>query len=168
MITEILETERLQGGNVKLNFKRHNLIQLIKNVITDFNNQKPGIDFKPSQEELHVKIDIEWIKIVLRNIIENAIKFSKPESKPIQVSVIHEGSSILIKIKDDGPGIPEEELQNVFEPFYRTDKSRSKKTGGYGLGLALCKKIMDVHEGGIKISNNIDGGVTVVLQFTSS
>ena len=168
MITEILETERLQGGDIKLNFQNHDIIQLINNVIIDFKNQKPGIDFKPLQKELLIKMDMDRMKIVFRNILENALKFSKPESKPVQVSIIHEGNNILVKIKDNGMGIPEEELANVFEPFYRVDKSRSKKSGGYGLGLALCKKIMDAHGGGIKILNNIEGGVTVELQFISS
>ena len=70
-------------------------------------------------------------------------------------------------IKDDGPGIPAEHLPYLFEPFYRVDKSRSKKTGGYGLGLSLCKKIMEAHGGRIDVFNNEIKGATIVIVFNT-
>jgi signal transduction histidine kinase len=167
MITEILETERSQGGYIKLNMEDHNLVNLVMEVTQDYKSQKPGIHFNTGDKDLYVKIDKERIKTVLRNILENAIKFSKPESRPIEVSIIHDEGNTSVIIRDNGPGIPEEEMVNIFEPFYRVDKSRSKKTGGYGLGLALCKKIMEAHGGNILILNNKEGGLTVELKFIS-
>ena len=165
MVTEILETERLQEGFSKLNLQDHDIIQIIRNVILDLKGKKPGIVFDSPNKELKIKIDAERIRIVLRNILENAIKFSKPESKPVRIVIIEIGNNLLIRIKDDGIGIPEAELENIFEPFYRVEKSRSKKTGGYGLGLALVKKIMEAHGGDIDVFNNKEGGVTVELKF---
>ena len=69
----------------------------------------------------------------------------------------------IITIKDYGQGIPEEDLPYIFEPFYRVDKSRSKRTGGYGLGMSLCKKIIDRHQGKIQINSKVNQGTTVEI-----
>jgi signal transduction histidine kinase len=72
---------------------------------------------------------------------------------------------VVVQIADRGIGIPVEELSFVFEPFYRVDKSRSKDTGGYGLGLSLCKTIMEAHNGKIEIASQPGEGTTVSLFF---
>jgi signal transduction histidine kinase len=108
---------------------------------------------------------------VLKNIIDNSIKFShhtgsEEQSEPICISAEEIKDKVTIKIKDDGIGIPNENLSYVFEPFYRVDKSRARKTGGYGLGLSLCKKIIEAHSGKISIANNNDErGVTVTIEI---
>ncbi|MBI5547782.1 MAG: ATP-binding protein, partial [Deltaproteobacteria bacterium] len=66
---------------------------------------------------------------------------------------------------DDGPGIPPQDRPNLFEPFFRVDRSRSRKTGGYGLGLSLCKRIMEAHGGGIAVENRKGRGAVFVLTF---
>ena len=165
MIAEILETERLKNGHGKLQLKSHNISSLIKQVAKDFFERPPGIKFVNFPQKLNLKIDAERIRIVLKNILENAIKYSKPDSKPVEISVKEEDKSVTIQIKDDGMGIPEEHIPYLFEPFYRVDKSRSKETGGYGLGLSLCKKIMEAHGGRIEVFKNEGRGVTVNLKF---
>ena len=70
---------------------------------------------------------------------------------------------MIIRIKDDGTGISEDELPFIMEPFYRADKSRSKETGGYGLGLSLCKRIMEAHGGKIEVDSTLRTGTTVSL-----
>jgi signal transduction histidine kinase len=71
----------------------------------------------------------------------------------------------VVLITDFGIGIPEEDLTHIFEPFYRVDKSRTKDTGGYGLGLSLCKTIMEAHGGKIKVYSRPQEGTTVALFF---
>jgi signal transduction histidine kinase len=61
--------------------------------------------------------------------------------------------SVAVRVTDDGPGIPEADLGSLFEPFFRVDRSRSKKSGGYGLGLSICKRILEAHGGGIAVEN---------------
>ena len=74
--------------------------------------------------------------------------------------------TVVLQVRDDGIGIPEDQIPSLFEPFFRVDRSRSKATGGYGLGLHLCKKIMEAHGGEIHIRNNEKGkGVSVELEF---
>lgn len=162
MITEILETERIKDGKSHLKLNRVNVSELIREIVPEYKTQKP-IDVK-LDANLDVMIDRERIRIVLRNCLDNAIKYSKESSKPISVSSETDEGSIKIVIRDFGIGIPEEELPLVFEPFYRVDRSRSKEKG-YGLGLSMCQKIMEAHEGQIQIRNYEAGGVEVCLVF---
>jgi signal transduction histidine kinase len=165
MITEILESERFKNGHGKLDLKQHDISQLISEVAENYKDTPPGVRLKNIPKTTNLKIDYDRIRIVLKNIIENAIKYSTPESKAVEIFLKQEDQNIIVQIKDNGPGIPEEHISYLFEPFYRVDKSRSKKTGGYGLGLSLCKKIIEAHGGKIEIFNNEKMGITVQLTF---
>lgn len=165
MIAEILETERLNSNHGKLNLKKANVLTLIKEVVQNLQNRSPGVKLIPVPEKVFLEIDTDRIKRVLKNILENSLKYSKPKSQPVEISIDDREKLVVIQIKDYGSGIPEEELPYIFEPFYRIDKSRSKKTGGYGLGMSLCKKIMEAHGGAIEISSTLNIGTTVFLIF---
>jgi signal transduction histidine kinase len=102
---------------------------------------------------------------VVKNILENAIKYTDPLSKPIELGYWENEKEIAITFSDQGKGISKADLQFIFEPFYRADKSRSRKTGGYGLGLALCKKIMEAHKGRILIDSEEGKGTVIQLVF---
>jgi signal transduction histidine kinase len=73
-----------------------------------------------------------------------------------------DGETVTVVVADDGPGLPAEDLHNLFEPFFRVDRSRSKKSGGYGLGLSICKRIVEAHGGRIEAANRSGRGA----QFT--
>ena len=166
MITEILETERLNSDHGKLILTKTNVLELIKEVCRDLQNKHPGIKPASVPESVFLNIDSDRIKTVLKNVHENSLKYSKPESLPMEISINDKEKSLVIIIKDNGFGIAEEELPFIFEPFYRVDKSRSKETGGYGLGMSLCKKIMEAHGGSIEIKSELNAGTTVYLKFT--
>ena len=119
----------------------------------------------PGQSENIIQGDRRQIKTVLTNILNNAFKYSGESTQSVEIEGKRENETLVIKIKDHGPGIPKEELPFIFEPFYRVDKSRSKKTGGYGLGLSLCKKIMEAHKGDISVESEVGKGTTVILAF---
>ena len=165
MIVEILETERLDSDHGKLYLKKANVSGIIKEVLQDFQNKSPGVKLTSVPKGVFLNIDIDRIKTTLKNVIENSLKYSKPESQPVEISIDDEEKSVVIQIKDYGSGIPKEELPYIFEPFYRIDKSRSKETGGYGLGMSLCKKIMEAHGGTIEINSELNIGTTVFLRF---
>lgn len=165
MITEILESERIKNDYGGLELSTYNLSQIIRSVAENFKGRAPGVELQSLPKSCFMSLDAERIRIVLKNILENSFKYSQPDSQPIKISLSEKENTIEIDITDDGTGIPEEHLPYLFEPFYRVDKSRSKKTGGYGLGLSLCRKIMEAHGGRIEIANNPDRGVTVKLVF---
>ncbi len=165
MITEILETERVRGitGNLKL--ETNDLVQLINEIVNYYSKEFPGITIENIPETFPFTFNYEWLKIAIKNIIENALKYSTPQSKPISVSFNSDKEFVELKVKDDGIGIPDADLPFVFEPFYRADRSRSKTIKGFGLGLSISKKIIEAHGGTIAVANNPGSGVTVLVRL---
>jgi signal transduction histidine kinase len=165
MVSEILETARRQHKYANLEKQPVNLVDLIKQTAAAFENRPPGVEFVDLPSEIEVEIDPDQIKTVFENVLSNAVKYSQPDSAPLQISAKTEESYVVIRIRDFGMGIPEADLAHIFEPFYRVDKSRTKDTGGYGLGLSLCKTIMEAHDGKIEIDSRLQEGTTVSLYF---
>jgi len=161
MITELLELERLREGR-GMRTERRDLVPLLREAAESFQDRPPGVRLAlPS--EIVLDIDGEKMRTVLRNLLENAVKYSLPDSGPVEISAHENTETVIVRVTDDGPGIPEEDLANLFEPFYRVDRSRSKKSGGYGLGLSICKRILEAHGGGIAVANNPGRGATFTL-----
>ena len=104
--------------------------------------------------------DKEKIRQAFINLVDNAIKYGK-QSGIIEASFYKvDGARVLIEISDDGTGISEEHLLRIFERFYRTDLARSRKVGGSGLGLSICKHIIEAHGQAIHVRSKIDVGTT--------
>jgi len=164
MITEILEAARIRKSVASLNLTRIKAADLIRIVIPDFENRPPGVVLKNLLEN-ELMLDAEKIETVLRNILDNALKYSAPDGAPVVVSMEMKNRYLTIIIADEGIGIPADALPFIFEPFYRADNSRTRKTGGYGLGLSLCKTIMTAHNAEIEIFSKTGEGTQVVLGF---
>lgn len=160
MVTEILETERLNRNGGVLQKESVPLLPLLDGIMGEMQVPAGEILLAPG-DDVSVNGDRRLIKMLFRNILENARKYSDPLKKPVTISVRDRGGSALIEVRDHGIGIPPEELPFVFEPFYRVDHSRSRKTGGYGLGLGLCKKIAEAH-GGTIVIESVPGEGTAV------
>ncbi|HEY2290099.1 MAG TPA: HAMP domain-containing sensor histidine kinase [Thermoanaerobaculia bacterium] len=167
MITELLELERLREGR-GLRRERRDLVPLLREVTESFQDRSPGARFVTTAAEIQAEVDGDKIRAVLRNLLENAVKYSLSDNLPIVVAVQEDEGEITIRVTDDGPGIPEADLANLFEPFYRVDRSRSKKSGGYGLGLSICKRIVEAHGGSIVAANDIPRGATFTLTLPKS
>ncbi|MFA5632108.1 MAG: ATP-binding protein [Porticoccaceae bacterium] len=116
-----------------------------------------GINIHGSPELLHRAVE---------NVVRNAIKFT-PHGEQIEVSLSRADGVVRIAVKDRGPGIPEGSAASLFEPFVRLDEARQHKTGGYGLGLAIAKKAVELHNGAIGAHNREGGGLEVSIQLPS-
>jgi signal transduction histidine kinase len=162
MITELLELERLREGR-GIRTEHQNLVPILREVAESFQDRPPGVHLVAAPPEILLDIDGDRMRTVLRNLFENAIKYLLPDSGPVEVSAVQDGETVVVRVTDDGPGIPEADLANLFEPFFRVDRSRSKKSGGYGLGLSICKRILEAHGGGIAVANNAGRGATFTL-----
>jgi len=165
MVTEILETERLKSSHGGVQLEKIELVQIINEVTSEFSNSNPGIKLLNFPDSIDLAADADRIRILLRNIIDNALKYSKKDGYPVEVSLREKSNELIIEVQDFGQGIPEKEIPFVFEPFYRVDKSRSKETGGYGLGMNMSRQIMEAHGGTIDISSKMNVGTIVFIKF---
>jgi signal transduction histidine kinase len=166
-ITELLETARSLGVKSELNRSSVNLGELIRDVAKYYADQPPGIKINPMGKQEKVMLDREQISKALKNIIDNAIKYSLPESNPIEVSLTQDTDEAMIVVRDFGMGIPAADLDFVFEPFYRVDKARTPKNG-YGLGLSLVKTIVTAHNGHVELSSTLGKGTLVQIYLPIS
>lgn len=166
MIAELLELERLRSPN-GLRKENQNLVPILQEVARSFEGHPPGIRLGTSSNSILVNIDGDKIRTVLRNLLENAFKYSLPDSCPVDLSAQQGDHTVTVRVRDDGMGIPEAQRSTVFEPFFRLDPSRSKKTGGYGLGLSICKRITEAHGGTIQVENHSGRGASFILTLRS-
>ena len=130
------------------------------------NAKKQGhtINFASSKNIPDYMGDKDKLERVIINIISNSIKYT-PDGGTIDVSLRYGYNELIIKIKDNGIGIPQKDLSRIFERFYRVEKARTRKMGGTGLGLAIAKEIIEKHEGSIKINSEPDVGTEVIINL---
>ena len=166
MVGELLELERLRDGR-GVQRADVELGALGSDVARAFDGVAPGVVVEP-HEAMVATVDEGRIRMVLRNLIENAIKYSLAGSAPVRVRLERRDGTVSIEVRDDGVGIPEADLAQVFVPFFRVDRSRSKKTGGYGLGLSICQRIAEAHGGKVTVDRVAPRGTrfTVTLPTT--
>jgi signal transduction histidine kinase len=165
MVTVLLEEARLRTRHGHLDRKDTDLVKLVQNTAQLFDDQPPGVRINTEVRSHILTIDESKIKSVLNNIVSNAVKYSKESEKPVEIEFEKKGGYLIVHITDYGMGIPPEDIPHIFEPFYRVDKSRSKHTGGYGLGLNLCRTIMEAHQGKVEVDSHLGKRTKVSLYF---
>ena len=103
--------------------------------------------------------------MAIKNLVGNAVKYSGDAKQPVELSLKQTNEATIVSIIDYGEGIPKEALESIFEPFYRADKSRSKKTGGFGLGLSIVKQIIEAHKGSVEITSEEGKGTQATISL---
>jgi two-component system sensor histidine kinase BaeS len=116
----------------------------------------------PAEKSYHSLVDPLRFRQILANLISNAIRYLDPKESII-ISIQPTETTIEIAVSDSGPGISEEDKHQIFERFYRADKSRNKSTGGSGLGLAIAKGLAEAHDGSLLLLDKEPPGATFVL-----
>ena len=134
-----------------------NLNSLLKSIKKDLNNDNLKIN------ENYEDIKLEGRPIALRRSFENIINNGLTYGKKVYIDIQKGNNRAIIKIEDDGPGIPEEQYKNVFKPFFRLDKSRSLNHSGVGLGLAIVEDIINSHGGSIQLGRSEFKGLQVKI-----
>lgn len=165
LVDDLDEISRLESGHQQLNKSFFIIQDLVRDVYESLSikadekeikyNVKKGCEFP-----LEVFADKQKIKQVLTNLIDNAIKYGKQHGTIESSFYKLDGERVLIEISDDGSGIAEDHLHRIFERFYRTDQARSRKVGGSGLGLSICKHIIEAHNQTMHVRSKVDVGST--------
>jgi len=114
--------------------------------------------------DLFVHADADRVQQVLFNLVDNAIKYGKPEGQVIVSAAWTDQKTVEVRVEDNGPGIPPDATDRVFERFYRVDRARSREQGGTGLGLAIVKHIVQSHGGEVGVNSELGKGS--VFHFT--
>ncbi len=171
LVHDLLELSRIDNHQIQLNFKKLDLQKLVEETLEAqaIHIDKKGHKLIYETDEAKsywIQGDQVRIKQVLHNILSNAIKYSM-DPGTIHIKIF-KGKDIAICIQDTGIGIPDQDLERIFERFYRVDKARSRKMGGTGLGLSIAKELVELHGGSIKINSKVGKGTTVTLHFPMS
>ncbi|MBR6523810.1 MAG: HAMP domain-containing protein [Clostridia bacterium] len=168
LVSDLLDLSKLDYNPNDMQKEHFDLKALLEDVVKKLGleatarNQDLSLSFANTMKPIFGNRD--RIEQVITNIISNAIKYT-PDGGEIKVSAGNIYSSFYIKVKDSGVGIPKEDLQHIFERFYRVDKARSRQSGGTGLGLAIAKEIVEAHGGQIKIESEFGEGTLVTVKF---
>jgi signal transduction histidine kinase len=167
LTTGLLELERLRDGRV-LRVASVDLVALLQEAVAPHRDGHPGVEVSASPAAIPVEADADGVRTVVRNLLENAVKYALPDSGPVRVIASVEDGRAAVVVEDDGPGIPPADLERIFEPFFRVDRSRSRKTGGYGLGLSICKRIVEAHGGRVEAGAVAPRGARFVITLPVS
>ncbi len=164
IVNDLESISRLEAGELKLEIVRCNIVKLFEESFEmhDMMASERGIKLKFTRKfdkNIFVKADKAKIMEAINNLIANSIKYGK-ENGTTSVNFIDIADNIMIEITDNGIGIREENIQRIFERFYRADKSRSREMGGTGLGLSIVKHIIEAHEQTISVRSNFGKGST--------
>lgn len=166
MVDELRTLSRADAGELALTHRLVSAQELVDQAIKAYRpdarkkNIKLRVEASPDLPE--VSIDPDRMAQVLGNLLTNALRYT-PHGGDITLSTKHTAGDVEIRVHDSGPGIDSEELPNIFDRFYRTDKSRQRESGGSGLGLAIAKSIVEGHGGRIWAESEPGEGTTIVI-----
>ena len=170
LLNDLLDLAKLESGKIAFKFRPANLNSLIDIVREEYNSlaseRNLTIQCKHLEANGKITLDADKIRQVLRNLLSNAIKFS-PEGGKIDVISFEKADSIVVTVRDQGVGIPENELENIFDKFVQSSKNRTN-AGGTGLGLPICREIIAAHKGRIWAENNPDMGAKLSFEIPLS
>ena len=166
LVKDLLLLSKLDCGLKDMPKEYFDISDMIKSMTSRLafsaNEKKQQLIYEPTNALPLYYGNPDRIEQVLINIVTNAIKYT-PHNGIVRITTIHMYNSITVKVKDTGIGIPQKDIEHIFERFYRVDKARSREMGGTGLGLAIAKEIVEAHDGTIEIKSKEGSGTEVVI-----
>ena len=156
MLEDVLALART--GRARGQMKPLDVTALAEAVVEDFSDRGQPVSFQASPRMV-AEADAGLLRRAVTNLIDNAIAYAGQT----RVSLVRVGDEIEIRVEDDGPGIPEGSLQAVLDPFQRLEASRSRESGGAGLGLAIVRGIAEGHDGSLRLENRSPVGLRAVI-----
>ncbi|HPQ19443.1 MAG TPA: response regulator [bacterium] len=168
LINEILDLAKIESKKMTYNFTVIEINRIIINVINLFekyaNQKNIKLHYSLPDKTLYLYGDPDRIHQIISNLLSNAIKFTEPE-KNIYVNLKYDDTFIILEIRDEGVGIPKNELKKIFNKFYQVSNSLTRKENGTGLGLSLVKAFVEAHKGIINVDSELGKGSTFTIKI---
>jgi two-component system, OmpR family, sensor histidine kinase CpxA len=172
LIQRLLTISRLESGTDGLHKSKFSLRGLVEQVAHDAEYESPGrschVIADNDEDEFLVEGDPDLLRSAVENVVRNATRYTG-EGTTVEVRLERQrsdaGPEIVVRVLDSGPGVPEEALAKIFEPFYRLDDARNRLTGGAGLGLSIADRAIRLHGGQLRASNRKEGGLEVEIRI---
>jgi len=171
LIGQLLTLSSMEAAEETEDFGRVSLKQLLEEVIPDAEyeaRQRQSSVILHADGDVAVRGKRELLYRAIENVVRNAIRYTEPGTEvEIRLAMSQEGANRIatLEVNDHGPGIPEDEIESIFRPFYRVDHARSPHTGGFGVGLAIAARSVKLHHGEVRAFNRKEGGTTVRMRF---
>lgn len=160
LLSDLIDISMIESGEMRMSYRFFKLHEFLNAILQEekalADKKEIELVYEPPREDLLVFGDKDKLKQVMRNLIQNAIKYTEEGSVTVQTEEEKKFASIIVK--DTGIGIPANDLDRIFERFYRVDKARSKSVGGTGLGLAIVKHIIEAHNSKIDAQSELGSG----------
>lgn len=167
IINDLLTLVKLDQKEIPLNFKEVDLNQMMAGIAKRLQPlaDAKGIALQMDHlKEITADADEMKLSLAISNLVDNAIKYT-PEGGSVNVTLDADHQNVFISVTDTGIGIPEEEVNHIFERFYRVDKMRDRETGGTGLGLSITHATIMMHKGSIKVNSKEEEGTTILVRI---
>jgi two-component system sensor histidine kinase CpxA len=166
LVSELLQVTRAEGDPRLLHSEEVRLNELLREVVEDCAVEARAKDCgveMASAEETTLAADPELLRRAAENVIRNAVRYS-PKARPVEVTLASHAGSAVIEVRDHGPGVPEDALDRIFDPFYRVESDRNRGSGGVGLGLAIARRAVELHKGRVS-ARNLHPGLLVRMEI---
>jgi len=168
LVNNLIDITKIDAGFLELKMKNYDIVSLVENIsmsVADYiHNKGLSFQFDTDTEELIIACDADQIERVILNLLSNAIKFT-PQGGSIFVNLHDGGDWVQISVKDTGIGIPKEEQASIFERFKQANRSLSRDHTGSGIGLSLIKSIIEMHQGRISLTSEVNQGSTFTVEL---
>ena len=162
LTNELFGFVKLEHKEMQLHLGKLDLVQLMEQMLDEmtpsFVKNELQVEFLHAEHAIFLEADGELLARLFGNLLNNAVKYGK-EGKQIRVSMEKEGEYVVTRVINYGRIIPKQELDHIFQKFYRTEQSRSRDTGGTGLGLAIVQQIAELHHGQVRVKSDLQGTV---------
>uniref|UniRef100_I5ASX9 histidine kinase n=1 Tax=Eubacterium cellulosolvens (strain ATCC 43171 / JCM 9499 / 6) TaxID=633697 RepID=I5ASX9_EUBC6 len=168
IITDLLSLVKMDKKAENLNIAEQNINEQLESIVKRLKpiGDKANVELiLDSFRPITAEIDETKLTLAFTNIIENAIKYNKPEGGWVRISLNADRKYFYVTIADSGIGIPQDAIDNIFERFYRVDKSHSREIGGTGLGLAITRSAIVMHRGAIRVTSRMGEGTTFSIRI---
>ena len=169
LVGQLLQVTRAEGDPSQLRFEPVHMDEMVQQLVDDSTIEATArgceLKFEPRQPAI-VQGDPELLRRAIENVLRNAIRYA-PRQTAVEVSLARNNGKVLIDVRDHGPGVPDEALHRLFDPFYRAEPDRARSSGGIGLGLSIARRAIELHKGAIR-ARNAQPGLEVEMELPAA